>query len=75
MSNINKITELQNKVQSNKEESIRLEEKQKALKEDKNKILAELEKLSIPENELDTRIKMMEVELEDEIEKIEKELE
>ena len=75
MSHIHKITELQNKVQSNKEEAIRLEEKQKALKEDKAKLIAELEKLNIPENELDTRIKMMEVELEKEIEDIEKELE
>jgi len=76
MSNyIKEITALQEKVQTNKEELIRLEEKQKSLKADKDKILTSLKELDISEEDLGNKIEIMEEELKSEIEKIEEELE
>ncbi len=75
MSNyINQIQALQEKVQKNKEELIRLEEKQKALKAERDKILGQLKELGVTESDLDKKITIMESDLKSDIKKIEEEL-
>lgn len=75
MSNYIKIIQdLQDKTQKNKEELIRLEEKQKNLQEEKGKILAELKELNIKEEELENKIEVMDENLQEEIKKIEDQL-
>ena len=72
---IKEITSLQEKVQKNKEELIRLEEQEKNLKAEKNKLLAELKELNINFDDLEDVIESQEKELNNKITKIEKELE
>ena len=75
MSNyIKEIEAIQSKVQNNKEELIRLEEQEKNLKSDKEKILVELQDLEINEEDIQDKIDSLEAELKSDIEKIEEQL-
>ena len=71
---IKEITALKDKCQNNKDELIRLQEREKSLQEEKNKILEELKGLNIKENELENVIQAKESKLQIEIKRIETEL-
>lgn len=60
---------IEKKVNFNKEEKIKLTERQKHLTEEKNKIIAELKEMKIEESELDNLILDLEVEIQTQIEK------
>lgn len=74
MNYVQTIQDLQNKVQKNKEELIRLEEKSKNLKEEKEKIITKLKEANIEESNLDKKIVTLEEDLKSEIVKIEESL-
>jgi len=74
MNYVQTIQDLQNKVQKNKEELIRLEEKSKNLKEEKEKIVIKLKEANVEESNLDKKIVTLEEDLKSEITKIEESL-
>lgn len=74
MDYIKKITELEKKVQDNKLELAKLEERKKTLSEDREKLLSELSKTEVKEADLETTIIDMEQELMKEIERLENEI-
>lgn len=74
MDYIKKITDLEKKVQDNKVEIAKLEERKKALSEEREKVLAELSTTKVKEDDLETKIIDMEQELMKEIERLENEL-
>jgi DNA-binding transcriptional regulator YhcF (GntR family) len=74
MNHITKITELQEKIQANKNEVIRLQEREKTVKEEKQKLLAELKTFGIDEQDLEKILKEKETLLETAIKEIENEL-
>lgn len=74
MNLIKKIEDLQNQVQSNKEELIKLNEREKNLKENKTKILEQLKEASIKEDELEETIEKMDESLQKQIADIEEKL-
>jgi chromosome segregation ATPase len=69
-----KIQELEDKIQANKDELIRLQEREKTLKEDETKVLQKLEELGIKAEDLEKVIEEKEKNLTQAIEKIENEL-
>ena len=69
-----KIQELEDKIQANKDELIRLQEREKTLKEDETKVLQKLEELGIKAEDLESVIEEKEKNLTQAIEKIENEL-
>lgn len=71
---INKITNLEKKIQDNKVEKAKLDERLENLKIEKAKKLEELKKYDVAEADLETTIIDMNAELEKEIERLEKEL-
>jgi len=71
---IQQIQALQEKVQTNKESLIRLEEQLKGIKEERNKILASLKELGIEEKDLEKEIVTKEEDLKSKIQEIENEL-
>jgi len=72
--NIQKIESLQKQNQSNKDELIRLEEKDKHNKEEKNGFLNTLKELKIDEDELSDKLGTRDEELTDKLNKIEEDL-
>jgi chromosome segregation ATPase len=74
MDYIKKITELEKKVQDNKVEVAKLEERKKNLSEEREKLLSELSKTEVKEADLEITIIDMEQELMKEIERLENEL-
>ena len=60
---------IEKKVNSNKEEKIKLTERQKHLQAEKDKIIAELKEMKIEEDELSDLILDLEVEIQTQIEK------
>lgn len=60
---------IEKKVNLNKTEKIKLEERKKHLQEEKDKIIAELKGMKIEESELETLILDLEVEIQTQIEK------
>jgi chromosome segregation ATPase len=74
MNYITKINELQEKIQTNKNDVIRLQERADALKEEKIKLLSELKKFDIDEKNLEQVLKEKETLLETAIKEIENEL-
>lgn len=69
-----KIQELEDKIQANKDELIRLQEREKTLKEDETKVLQKLEELGIKAEDLEKVIEEKEQNLTQSIDKIENEL-
>lgn len=69
-----KIQEFEDKIQANKDELIRLQEREKTLKEDETKVLQKLEELGIKAEDLEKVIEEKEKNLTQAIEKIENEL-
>lgn len=74
MDYIKKITDLEKKVQDNKVEIAKLEERKKTLSEEREKVLVELRTTKVKEDDLETTIIDMEQELMKEIERLENEL-
>ena len=74
MDYIEKITTLEKQNSSNKIEKAKLEEREKGLKEEKQKILDSLKELGIKEEDLQSKIDELENTLEQSIEEIYKEL-
>ncbi len=60
---------IERKVNDNKTEKIKLEERKKHLQEEKNKIITELKEMKIEEGELENLILDLEVEIQTQIEK------
>ena len=60
---------IERKVNDNKTEKIKLEERKKHLQEEKNKIITELKEMKIEEGELENLILDSEVEIQTQIEK------
>ena len=72
MSNyIDQITQLQKKIEASKIEKAKLEEREKSLKEEKTKILAELKVYEVSEKELGFEIVKIEEEIKEQLTKCE----
>lgn len=71
MDYIKTINDLQKKVESNKLEQAKLQEREKTLKEEKGKLIEELKVYEISENDLEGEIKRIEEEMEQELKKCE----
>ncbi|MHA2012743.1 MAG: hypothetical protein ACTSWG_10290 [Candidatus Helarchaeota archaeon] len=71
---IDKINTLEKKVNDNKIEQAKLEERKETLEEERKEILEKLKEFDIDEEDLEIKIIDMETELDKEIKKIENEL-
>jgi len=68
---INQITQLEKKIADSKIEKAKLEEREKSLKEEKTKILAELKVYEVSEKELGFEIVKIEEEIKEQLTKCE----
>jgi len=71
---IKQITQLEQTIQNNKLELAKLQERQKTLQEDKEKLNISLKELGVTEAELEKRIATLDAELEEEINKCKEQL-
>lgn len=60
---------LEKQVETNKTEKVRLEERLKGLTEERTKLVAELDKLGVKEEDLDATINKLETEIKEELAK------
>jgi hypothetical protein len=74
MDNIQKIQSLEKKNSDNKLELAKLQEREKTLKEEKEKIVVILKELNLNESDLVAKIKELENDLNKQIEEIDKEI-
>jgi len=72
MNYIKTINDLQKKIENNKLEQAKLQEREENLKEERKKIVDELKVYEISENDLEGEIKRLEEEVETELKKCEK---